>query len=202
MPEISTHADVVDALASFSIRGDVSALAPTWIELAEAELNRRLRVRRMQQRDTASIDAEWSTVPALFNGVIAFEIDGKPLTALAPGDANRIAESYGDASARPRYYSVVGNQFRYLPVPDQAYEAELTYWKRLSPLADGSNWLIQKAPDLYVYGALRHLGVRQVDKRTEAWSAAFEKALSELIEADRVESFGPGLTPVAHGMVV
>lgn len=199
---IASHADVVAAVASFAIRSDVAALVPDWIALTEAELNRRLRVRRMQQRDTASISDEWSAVPLLFNGVIAFEIDGKPLTALSPTDANRMAEGYASVSARPRYYTVVGNQFRYLPAPDQAYTAELTYWKRLSPLVDGSNWLIDRAPDLYVYGALRHLGVRQLDKRTEAWSTAFEKALSELIEADKVESFGPGLTPVAHGMVV
>lgn len=195
---ISSHAELVAAIASFAIRSDTAALAPDYILLCEAELNRRLRVRHMVQRSTATIDAAFSAVPADFLGPIAFKIDDKPMKYVTPDKAH---EAYSETAGRPIYYTTVGAEFRYLPTPDQSYTAELSYWKKIPALASGPNWLISLYPDTYLYGALRHLGVRQMDDRLPAWEAAFERCIQAIEAADRLET-GETITPIPCGLVV
>ena len=85
------------------------------------------------------------------------------------------------ANGAPRLYTIVGGEFRLLSAPDRAYGVELSYYKRLPPLAQNSgNWLLAAAPDVYLYGALVQLGILTEDDRLGAWSAAYQQAAADL----------------------
>jgi hypothetical protein len=53
-------------IADFLNRSDLTAVIPTFIDLAEAQMERPLRVRQMVGRSTAPIDTQYSALPSDF----------------------------------------------------------------------------------------------------------------------------------------
>jgi hypothetical protein len=185
-------------------RSDIAARIPTFIQLAEAQMNRRLTSRLKTAVDAAfTIAAEFTPVPADFAGAISLKLQTDPARELIFKTPDGIAELWNDRSAgatvgRPFAYSVVGNEFQLFRVPDQAYTATLIYRQRIPALSDSQpvNWLLSSHPDAYLYGALlqsapwlRH------DERVPMWSAAFEQILADIRSADIVETQAANLAP-------
>jgi len=91
------------------------------------------------------------------------------------------------SSGKPLYFTVVGNQFRLLPIPDGAYTAELVYYAKLTKLSStvATNWLLTQAPDVYLYGALLQAApYLQDDARIPVWSSLYQAGLDQLQIAD------------------
>jgi hypothetical protein len=91
------------------------------------------------------------------------------------------------SSGKPRFFTVAGGQFRFLPVPDSSYTGELAYYAKLSKLSDSNttNWLLTAAPDAYLYGTLMQAApYLQDDARIATWSALYSSALEDLQVAD------------------
>ena len=53
---ITTYTELKAAIADFLNRDDLSAVVPTFISLAEADIQRRVRHWRMEKRSTAELD--------------------------------------------------------------------------------------------------------------------------------------------------
>jgi hypothetical protein len=153
---ITTYSELVTAIGNWLERGDLGERAGEFITLAEAQMNRRLRVRRMEQRDTASIGDEFSALPVGFLAEKSIRLaDGGESWELDPQPAE-VLDQAPPMTGRPTVYAVAGGEFRFHPAPDKAYGATLTYWKRIPPLtsANPTNWVLEAAPDAYLYGAL------------------------------------------------
>ena len=60
---ISTYAELQTAIADFLIRDDLTSVIPTFITMAEAQLNRDVRHWKMEQRSTAELDDQYLTLP-------------------------------------------------------------------------------------------------------------------------------------------
>jgi hypothetical protein len=158
--------------------------------LAEAQIERTLRTRQMIVRANASFDSEYGAVPADFLETKSLKLTStNPLTPLAflSIDDMDAARSHYTASGRPRFFSVVGGQFRISPTPDAAYTAELIYFAKLTKLSStvASNWLLTSSPDIYLYGALLQAApYLQDDARIQTWATLYERALNDLRTAD------------------
>jgi hypothetical protein len=157
---IGTYSELQAAVADWLERGDLTARIPSFIALAEAEMNRTLRARRAQSRSTVSISAEFSSLPAGFREMQSVRL-------LRPGTAtwDRVDPLTHDAisgldgmTGQPRYYAVVGDQLRLYPAPDATYSVELTIAAVVPALSDSAptNWVLTDHPDAYLYGALKH----------------------------------------------
>ena len=172
-----TYAGLKASVADWLNRADLAAAAPDFVTLAEGQMNRRLRVRRMVALASAPISAPYESLPADFAGALAMTLtDGRQLDFLTPDALAQKAFLHGAPVGEPTHYSVVGAQFQFYPSPDQTYTALLTYYRQIPPLAtNGANWLLSLAPDAYLYGALT-------------------QAAPYLKDADR-ESHGTRLTP-------
>lgn len=190
---LSTYTELKAAVARWLRRDDLTADIPDFILMAEAQINRRLRVDPMVQVATAQIAAEYGTVPGDMISPIAYELTnagGQPIYELQPVSQNRMVEIAGCnlTAQQPRQYAIVGEQFRYTPVPDQAYTALFTYWKRLDALSDtnASNWLLARYPDAYLYGTLLQTApFLKDDDRLGTWGALFKAVLDDIEDADR-----------------
>jgi hypothetical protein len=91
------------------------------------------------------------------------------------------------ASGKPRFFGVVGGQFRIVPTPDATYTTELTYYAKLSKLSNSNttNWLLTSNPDIYLYGALLQAApYLQDDARIQTWATLYERALNDSQTAD------------------
>lgn len=102
-------------------------------------------------------------------------------------------------TAEPEYFTVKGGEFQFWPVPGDTYEVEITYAANIPALADeGTNWLLEHYPDVYLYGALtnaaQHIGA---DDLAATWGALFTTAIEDVNQQSLDESYGGPLTSMA-----
>jgi hypothetical protein len=80
----------------------------------------------------------------------------------------------------PEYYADYNfNNFLFSPIPDAAYDFELVYYARLTPLtaASQTNWMTLNAPQALLYATLweAQLWLKNVD-RAAFWEAQYNAA--------------------------
>jgi len=155
---ISTYADLQSAVARWLVRNDLTASIPDFISLAETHFNRVLRVRQMEARDVAPVAAgvEYGTVPTDWLETKTFSFTDGSLTWWLEPKPDEVIDEQWDRTGRPRFYANVADEFRFYPVPDANYTAQLTYYASIPALSDGNpaNWLLSLMPDGYLAGAM------------------------------------------------
>lgn len=166
---------------------------PYHIEMAEADMSRRLHGRQRTIVAEASIADARSAVPDDFAGVISFKLEGgNHLVRITPDE---MAEKKNDntLTGEPTHYTVIGGEFEYYPNPDTTYTAELTYRQGIPALSSSvtSNWVLAKHPDAYLYGAAVHTAVYLQDgDRAAAFRALFEQAVDQIGRDAEQQIFG------------
>jgi hypothetical protein len=182
-------------IADFLNRSDLTAVIPTFIELAESQMERPLRVRQMIARATASVDTQYSAVPADFLEAKTFKITSsnpiQPIEFLTPEQMDDRDQLYSNAPGMPKYFTIVGNQIRVSPRPDGTYTAELMYFSKLPKLSDSvtTNWLLASSPDAYLYGSLMQAApYLKDDERVAVWGSLYNTAIESIKFADQSAS--------------
>lgn len=192
------------AVGNFLNRSDLYGDLPLFIQLAEAKLNRKLRIRQMLTNATTTLSSEFDTLPGDFAGPMTMKLSsGEVLSSIAP-DAMAERKQYSDTvPGKPLYYSVVGASFEFSPVPDGPYTVYLVYYAQIPPLSSSvlTNWLIAGYPDAYLYGTLSEAAEFLGDPRSAIWTPKFNAIVDEMAESSVEESFGARLTP-ATSLVV
>ncbi len=113
-----TYDGLKASIVDWLMRGDLAAQAPDFISLAEAQINSRLRVRRMVARASAIVDSEFCKLPDDFAGPLTIVLpDGTDLDCLAADALLQAKRRSGLKAGNPRGYSVVGEQFQFWPAP-------------------------------------------------------------------------------------
>ena len=187
---LSTYAELKTSIGDWLNRSDLTSVIPDFISLAEAQVERTLRTRQMIVRSNASFDAQYGAVPSDFLETKSLKLTSTnpqtPLQFLSIDALDNEASKY-TASGKPKFFGVVGGQFRLVPTPDSTYTTELTYYAKLSKLSSSntSNWLLTSNPDIYLYGSLLQAApYLQDDARIQTWATLYERALNDSQTAD------------------
>ena len=198
---VTNYGELKSTIADFLNRSDLTSVIPTFIDFAEAEFNRNLRVRQMVLRAEAQIDARFSAVPADFieakDLVIVTTNPVQPLEFITQQEMAQNRNTIYTSASTPRYFSVVGGQFEFVPTPDQQYSLEMSYFAKIDALSDDAdtNWLLTDYPDIYLYTSLMHSApYLKDDERIGVWAQLAAKAREELLARDSSSSFN-GSTP-------
>ena len=196
---LTTYTELKASVADWLNRSDLTAAIPDFISLAEAQIERTLRTRQMIVRANASFNVEFGATPADFLEVRSFKLSGtNPPTPLSfmTIDALDAESTKFTASGRPKFFGIVGGQFRLVPTPDSNYATELTYYAKLSKLSASvaTNFILSASPDIYLYGALLQAApYLQDDNRISVWATLYERALNDLQTADDRASTSGGV---------
>jgi hypothetical protein len=196
---ITTYAELQTTIANFLDRSDLTSIIPTFIDLCEADMSRKIRHWRMEQRSTAELDTQYSALPADFLEPIRLSITGGSTYTLEMESqaqmSNRRMQNL-DTGGRPRYYAMTDGKIEVYPSPDATYELEMVYHAKIPALADDatSNWVLSYHPDAYLYGALIHSAPYLVeDARTQIWSALYQSAVDGInIDNEKAKFGGSG----------
>ena len=188
---LNTFAGLKATIADYLNRDDLTAIIPSFITIAEAKFNRKLRVRQMITRAEGQIETAFFAYPADWLEAKEFQLNTNPITRLqfvteAQGDELK-ATRYTTVGT-PVYYTITGSQLEFIPTPDTTYSAELTYYAKIPALSDSntSNWLLAYAPDLYLYGALLEAApYLKDDERLAVWSQMYINSLGDIEVADQ-----------------
>tara|TARA_R110000737_G_scaffold272715_1_gene279653 strand:+ start:383 stop:1033 length:651 start_codon:yes stop_codon:yes gene_type:complete len=194
---LDTYANLKTSIANFLARDDLGSEIDDFIDLTEADFNRRLRIRAMETVDTAfTIDTETETLPTGFLQIRSFV-----LTSSTPDRVLQLMTPYHQADTQdytnsgvPKAFSIEGNNFRFSPAPDSTYTARLVYYKAFDSI-DGTtttNTILTKFPDVYLYGALYYAStfIRGMDQQTVLqFKTQYEAAIKQAEEADALDKY-------------
>lgn len=196
MDNVTTFDTLKQAVGNqFTSTSIVDFLAPS-VAMVEADINRRVRHRKMIQRSTAALSTRYLELPADFLAVHGLQLNESPVVRLQfvqPEELDALKHTYQTAG-QPKVYSIVGPELEVLPAPNEEYEAELTYYKKVPALTDQAttNWLLTAHPDVYLYGTLWHVASYVSDKRGQMWLGLYDAAIEELILDDERARFPAG----------
>jgi hypothetical protein len=182
---LNSYAALQTSVADWLNRGDLVAAIPDFITLAEAGFNRDLRTLEMITRKTALSDKQYVALPTDWIEAKNLQVngaDGRPLRLrfVTMDEADGLRQN--SLQLPTRYYGIVGRTIELLPTPSSDIEIEMAYYQRVPALATAStNWLLQKAPDLYLYGALLQAApYLDNDERVQLWATAVDKTIQSL----------------------
>ena len=187
---IGTYAELQIAVANWLDREDLTDRIPEFITLAEARMNRMLRLRLMENKYTASTVAAQRNyaLPTGYVQMRNFQINVtpvRPLQYVTPEVYDRIWG--GSSSGTPEVYTIIANEIQLGPKPDSIMTMEMLFYKRVTALS-GSNTteqMLTENPDIYLYGALMEAEPFIMnDERVGLWAQGFSQAVQALQEQD------------------
>jgi hypothetical protein len=188
----SNYTTLQAAIVSALHRSDLNTSVPDFIALAEDKLNKRLRLRAMENRQQASVSSEYLALPTGFLAMRNFQLNTSPRQRLEYATPEYLDARYPDSATTgmPRFYTLVGGEIQLAPVPDSTYTAELDFYEKLDLATDSTNWVLSNAPRAYYYGALMEAAAFLVnDKRVPMWAQMLETAIREIEDADKRDRF-------------
>jgi hypothetical protein len=190
----ANRADLASAVTAW-LKGNATLTTriPDFIRLTEARLNRLLR--DPDQIATASLNlaSGSATLPTDFGELVQLGDYGYRLRQVSASEFG----TYQPLAGNPRVYAINAGSMRVLPATGSA-TTPISYYRAITPLAnDGdSNWLLARAPDVYLYGALLQAEFfGWTDERLPMIKAAWDEAISELRADGTSRRWGVGLAP-------
>jgi hypothetical protein len=158
MAVITNYANLQSTIADYLNRADLTSQIQTFIQFAEADLNTRLRDRQMIVRAEATSDEEYVQLPSDWLEALNLQIVGgmSPLRYITLDESDIVNSTR--ALTAPSFYSLMNGAIELVPKPAVPVNIEMVYYGKIPALSDAapSNWLLVKAPDIYLYGALTH----------------------------------------------
>lgn len=187
---ISTYSELKSAIADWLNRDDLTSVIPSFIELAEAELTRNLRHRKMIARADATINSEYTQTPTDWFQTQTLILETDPVTTLEylTPEALNAKRAASTANGKPLFYTMIGTEIQVYPVPSGDYTAEMVYYSKIPSLSDSetTNWLLTLAPDIYLYGSLMQSApYLQDDNRLSVWNALYQKKIEDIYISDQ-----------------
>ena len=196
---ITNYSELQTVIADFLDRDDQTTRITTFIDLAEAAMDRQLRHWRMERRSNATVSAQYTALPTDFLEPLRFVLKTNPPHAVelvGQGEIMERREGNNDTAGSPRFYAITDGTIELFPTPDQDYTLEMVYYSDIDKLSTSntSNWVLQYHPDAYLYGALVHsapfLGE---DARMQTWVALFQNSIDAInVENEKAKSGGSG----------
>lgn len=182
---LSTYSELQTSIADFLNRDDLTSAIPTFISLAEAQINRDVRHWRMEKRAESDLTAgdQFHALPTDFCEFVRLKVSDYPLQLMSTDEIQRQRYARGDSTGTPTGYCMTGGEIELYPTPDSAHSLVMTYIRNIEPLSDSntSNWLLEHAPDVYLYGALAHTApYLQEDARIAVWAALYQASVDKL----------------------
>ena len=191
---LSNYTELKAAIADWLDRTDLTDRIPDFIALAEARLNRELRIRPMEVRSTmtTTADKRYFNLPGGYVQMRNIQLNTNPITPLEYITPEMLDRLYGsDTSGKPKAYTLIGDEIQLAPIPDSTYTLEMAFYEKFTPLGDGtsgtvtSNWLTNNAPDVLLYGALIEAEpFIKNDERMPLWLNAYKEAINKIQHAD------------------
>jgi hypothetical protein len=191
---IRNYTELQASIAGWLKRSNLTERIPDFITLAEAALNRQLRVRQMTAYYSRSTDQSMIALPDDFLEAEKIQLDGMTLTYLDryAADSDTLSTSGHD-----RRYTMVGQSIWLLTRVEKMSRFGMWYYQRITPLSDEEpqNWLIEDAPDAYLYGALLQAEpYLKNDARVATWGQLYGDVLTAMgVTSTRARTQGSAL---------
>lgn len=186
---LSTYGELKTAVANWMTRSDLGAVIPDFISLAETKVSRVLRVSEMETAADLTSTSGVATLPTDYAGWRSVKV--APYGALDYVEPNWAADEYPTgAGACVKYFTIVGNSLN--TFPSFTGSVSLGYYAKVPNLSEAvpTNWLLTKAPDIYLFMALAEGFSYMNDLATAGtWTERASAAIGELSSSDNAKRY-------------
>lgn len=187
---ITNYGELKTAVGNWLNRSDLTSFIPDFIAIGEHYINRDLRVRAMLARVTATTTANSAYLDLPTDFIEARNVqlnvtDKYPLSYMTP---EVMDSKYSSSTGEPKFYTILGDEIQFAPIPDSAYTVEIAYFKQFTAQSsDGdSNWLHTNAKDLLLYSALIAAEpYLKNDARLGLWQTMYKSGIEQLNRMDK-----------------
>ena len=182
---------------------ELPPMVPTFIFLFESKARRRLKSRVGEIRSVNStIISEYTELPSDFIKAVS----GRRVSP-QPGPLKLVSEatidSFAQANGIPTHFAIGQKSLRLYPVPTTFVQIQLTYTRLPSlTVSTPTNWLLDLAPDAYLYGALADAADHYGDDRLDGWRAKSFDIIDDINKSSRPATSTADLQPTIVGNVV
>lgn len=207
---LDTYDGLKAAIADYLDRDDLVTQVDDFIDLAEAAHRDEVRFREILVRDpiTLPINTRTLSLPADFSAMKHIRIlnpvtggSRRYLPNLEQLSESELTELSTNDTQWPRFF-FISDLIEFDAETDQEYTGEMLYYKVMTPLSDvngeTSNELLVRAPDLYLYGALKSSAPFLMnDERIATWQSLYQSALARVNTTEKTNRrSGPQISRV------
>jgi hypothetical protein len=115
-------------------------------------------------------------------------IESNPIqTIVYQNPSNFYRNTRAAESGTPKFYTVMGSEFQFAPIPDSAYTLKMVYYAAPTYLSSSvsSNVFVSNCPDLLLYAALGEAEPYLMnDVRVQTWAQLYDRGLNSLTISD------------------
>jgi hypothetical protein len=177
---LDTFAGLRGEIADYLDKGTtLDAKIPTFIRLTESRLNKVLDDPEMEVTSTATTAGQFLGLPSDFGELKSISVGGYRLRGATVADFS----GFSTVAGIPRTYGIYDGQLAFAPVPSTGSGVTIVYSRRIPALSDATttNWLLDLAPEAYLYGSLLAAEVYLWnDERLPTFKALYEDAIDTL----------------------
>tara|TARA_R110002126_G_scaffold6091_1_gene32039 strand:+ start:6795 stop:7442 length:648 start_codon:yes stop_codon:yes gene_type:complete len=186
---ITDYITLKSTLADYLHRSDLSdSILSNFVQLGEARINRQLRLLQQEEIATLTLAAGDSTVALPTNWQETIDVvyaDNK--RSIQPQNIRNLnsQSSSVEARGRPLLYAITNGTLSFEIAADIQYSILLNYFERWNIAASTTNWLLENAPDSYLYASL--IEAKAYIKKVEdlsVWAQGLQTALDDLNQLD------------------
>ena len=180
-------------IADFLNRDDLTDVIPTFIDMAEGQINRDVRHWKMETTSQQAVNDDFALLPTdwLETKNVQYYPDINDITKFHPLEylsQNALDERKMNSENKigePQYYTFSANagagQFILFPQPKARTDDKivLSYLQKLN--IQSNNWLLTDYPDVYLYGSLIHAAIYlKDDERLALFSQMYGAAVQRV----------------------
>lgn len=189
---LDTYANLKASVVSWSKRNDVANVVDDFIDLAEAEMNKYIRIRDMEAKTDLSASSRYVALPSDF-------IEARRLRISTGGRNVQLSHAVPEAliirpsSGLPKLYTIT-SQIELDITPDTTYTLELQYYQQLTALSSSNtaNAILTRFPNIYLFGCLWALfDWCHEDVQSDRYYQKFINAIKQANDMDAKGRIGP-----------
>jgi hypothetical protein len=195
---MNSYANLKTSIAAWLAQSNITAsdaIVDDFLDIAEAETYRRLRVRAMESTATLSTVAaqDYVALPTDYLALRGVYRDGSPQYSMqyyTPEQLNSVANS----TRAPNAFSLRGDNMLFAGPADGVYDIKIHYYAKPAALSasNTTNWLTANYPQLLLWGALKAAAIYVSDDALlQKYTALHDRAIAELQQADDMDTHGP-----------
>lgn len=185
-------------IASWLDRDDLTSRIPTFILMAESFFNRELRTPQMEATVSFSVSDEDTPLPVDYLAMRSIYQETTPDNPLRGMSPDGLRQEFVGQAGIPTSYAIVAGGIRVAPVPESTLVFTMDYFARIASLSvtAPSNWLLEQAPDLYLFASLYFAEVyNENPARAGQFQALAENILARLKQSATAARWGAGTRP-------
>jgi hypothetical protein len=197
--DYSTLSSAITVWAMRTGDTEFEAQVPDFISAAEQMFNYgvgdipALRVSEMETTSVGTLSDGAAALPADFLELRSVNAKSTPNVSIGLMSPDFSTDEYGysSATATPSGYVLSGGAIR--TYPTSTSDLVIDYYAKIPALSDANptNWLLTKAPMVYLYGALLHAAPYMMDDaRAAALGTMFKGFVDGLVNTDRKARWG------------